>query len=121
MFSNEGPWKGCFSCLGSWPAAGKNEVLKCVSTFQLILVLFLTDANRDMKVTEISNILSKFWGLPKQNDSQHQVLLIYLALNNDLLGLDLIYYLFLAGCLCPVSHKSSLPDVCVFQGTFCVP
>lgn len=27
--------------------------------------------------------------------------------------LDLIHYLFLAGCSCPVSHQSCLPDVCV--------
>lgn len=121
MVSNKGPWRGCFSCFGSWPAVGKNKVLKCVSTFWLILVFFLADASRDIKVIEISNILSKFRGLPRQNHTQHQSLFFYLALDNDPLGLDLIYYLFLAGYLCPVSHKSCLPDVWFFVCVSSVP
>lgn len=73
------------------------------------------------RVIEIRNILNKFRGLPRQNDSQHQGLFFYLSPDNDLLGLDPIYCLFLPGCLCPVSHKSCLPDVSVFIRVSSVP
>lgn len=73
------------------------------------------------RVIEIRNILNKFRGLPRQNNSQHQGLFFYLSPDNDLLGLDPIYCLFLPGCLCPVSHKSYLPDVCVFVRVSSVP
>lgn len=81
MFSSEGPWGGCFSCFGSWPAAGENEVLKCVSTFQLILVLFfLIDASRDMRVIEISTILSKFRGPPRHFLSRASFSILHLIM-----------------------------------------
>lgn len=120
--SNEGPWRGCSSCFGSWPAAGKIEVLKCVSTFQLILLI--SDRWQQRYGASLKSVT--FWGSlgACPGRAAHNTRACFYMSHSIMIFLGLlapIYQLVLPGCLCPISYKSCLPAVCVFVRVSCVP